>query len=292
MPVALEASAPLDQTRSGSSLIALCRAATAERNAGRPARPPALRPAMAPGAVDRLERRIRRGDARPSTSDRGLGDAPAPPRPGCVARAAPAARLRALARIGPRARRGRAPRGRAARRSAAADLAPARSSRSSCAPAPRPRSCSPSSPRSATARGCEPPDLDDAIEAIEGASVPAWRGPADGRVRILSPYRVRGRARAVPVLRLAPGRRVPGPRRRDPLLGEERRAALGIPDLRRRDPAQEERYLFHACVSRPTDRLYLSWRSATRTDARSPARRSSTRCSTCSPRTRRPPRSS
>src|SRR5205823_8897550 len=48
----------------------------------------------------------------------------------------------------------------------------------------------------------------------------------------------------------------------DPLLGEERRAALGIAALRRGDAAAEERYLFHACVSRPTERLYLSWRSS------------------------------
>ena len=40
----------------------------------------------------------------------------------------------------------------------------------------------------------------------------------------------------------------------DPLLGEESRKRLGIPALRRREQDQEERYLFHVCVSRPTER--------------------------------------
>jgi ATP-dependent helicase/DNAse subunit B len=48
----------------------------------------------------------------------------------------------------------------------------------------------------------------------------------------------------------------------DPLLGEERRRRLGIAALTRQDPALEERYLFHSCVARPTDRLWLSWRSS------------------------------
>jgi RecB family exonuclease len=54
----------------------------------------------------------------------------------------------------------------------------------------------------------------------------------------------------------------PGGESGDPLLGEERRARLGIPALARRDPAVEERYLFHACTSRPTERLWLCWRSS------------------------------
>ncbi|MDX6638436.1 MAG: ATP-dependent helicase/nuclease subunit, partial [Solirubrobacterales bacterium] len=110
--------------------------------------------------------------------------------------------------------------------------------------------------------GCEPPDVEDAIAALEGASVAAWRGPAEGRVRIASPYRVRG-ARALYLFcaSLHDGEFPAGPDR-DPLLGEERRAALGIAALRRRDQADEERYLFHACVSRPLSRLYLSWQSS------------------------------
>ncbi len=53
----------------------------------------------------------------------------------------------------------------------------------------------------------------------------------------------------------------PGRGALDPLLGEESRKRLGIPPLRRREQDQEERYLFHVCVSRPTETLTLSWRS-------------------------------
>jgi ATP-dependent helicase/DNAse subunit B len=109
--------------------------------------------------------------------------------------------------------------------------------------------------------GCEPPDLAHAAEAIEGARVPLWRGPTDGRVRVLDPYRMRaGRARYLFCVALQEGE---FPRRggHEPLLSDERRSRLGLPALVRRDPQDEERYLFHACVSRPTERLYLSWQA-------------------------------
>jgi hypothetical protein len=107
--------------------------------------------------------------------------------------------------------------------------------------------------------GCAVPDLGGAIEAIESASVPLWRGPATGRVRILDPYRARAaRARALFCLSLQDSA-FPSAAPPDPLLSEERRREIGNPDLRRTDPADEERYLFHSCVSRPTERLYLSW---------------------------------
>jgi hypothetical protein len=109
--------------------------------------------------------------------------------------------------------------------------------------------------------GCHAPDLEEAMEAIEGAAVRAWQGPSEGRVRIVGPYRMR----ALPLTHLFVASlqegEFPGSRPLDPLLGEERRSELGMPELRRRDQAQEERYLFHACVSRPTRRLYLCWRS-------------------------------
>src|SRR5207248_2474072 len=82
--------------------------------------------------------------------------------------------------------------------------------------------------------------------------IPAWRGPTDGRVRIMSPYRARGvRVRFLFCASLQEGE-FPGPGAIDPLLGEERRQALGLSALRRRDPADEARYLSHACVSPPT----------------------------------------
>jgi len=121
--------------------------------------------------------------------------------------------------------------------------------------------------------GCEPPAPAEALEALEDVRVPLWRGPTDGRVRVLSPYRVRAaRARHLFLASLQDGE-FPGPELVDPLLGEERRRRLGIGALTRRDPALEERYLFHACVARPTERLWLSWRSSDeegRPAARSP----------------------
>ena len=99
LPVAVEASVPLDQTAVGSSLVALCRAASA---AGEPADLLGhLRadPAMAPEAAAWLERRIRR--RRPASIDEAIEGWKAPPRHLATVRAAsgPAARMRALAAI-------------------------------------------------------------------------------------------------------------------------------------------------------------------------------------------------
>jgi ATP-dependent helicase/DNAse subunit B len=102
----------------------------------------------------------------------------------------------------------------------------------------------------------------ETLLALEDLRVPLWRGPTEGRVRIMSPYRARAaRARHLFLASLQDGE-FPGIRPADPLLGEERRKRLELPALLRRDAAQEERYLFHACVSRPTERLWLSWRSS------------------------------
>jgi RecB family exonuclease len=258
IPVAIEASTPLDRTAVGRSLAALCRTASD----GDPAHlldhlrsdpdPPV-------GVADSLERTIRR--RRPETIEEAISTWESPPRHLARLEAAPgpAARMRALAAI-------------------ARELA--ETPHAAGAPAvPGARSGDERPPfeplelRAAVVAaelcgelaeigelpGCEPPDLKQALEAVEAASVPLWRGPTDGRVRILDPYRMRaGRARYLFCAALAEGefpRRVSG----DPLLSDERRRALGIPSLVRRDPHDEERYLFHACVSRPTERLYLSW---------------------------------
>ena len=110
--------------------------------------------------------------------------------------------------------------------------------------------------------GCAAPTPNEALELLEHVRVPLWRGPTEGRVRVLSPYRARAaRARHLLVASLQDGE-FPGALTGDPLLGDERRARLGIPALTRRDSSIEERYLFHACASRPTDRLWLCWRSS------------------------------
>jgi ATP-dependent helicase/DNAse subunit B len=260
IPVALEAQAPVDRTAVGASLISLCRAAGPEGTAEDLLAHLRSDPSFPPGTADRVEERIRRGDvARPAEVYATWQHPP-----------------KHLARLG------------AARRDAerltllahaARDLA--ESAHREQAPLAAPSAgggagmLHPLELRAAVAAAellselatlgelpdTPQPGLEDAIEALEGASVPTWRGPTDGRVRILSPYRLRaGRARYLFCAALGDGD-FPAAAPPDPLLGDDRRRALGIPALVRREQADEERYLFHACVSRPTERLYLSWRS-------------------------------
>jgi len=259
VPAAVDSHVPLDRTAVGRSLTALCRAAAP---AGEPADLLAhLRadPAMSAGAVDWLERRVRR--ERPATVDEAIAGWEVPPRHLATLRAAPApaARMRALAEI-------------------ARELAegPHRRSAPVVAGDGAPTPFEPLELRAAAVAAelleelaslgelpdCEPPSLADAAEAIAGGRVPLWRGPADGRVRVVDPHRMRaGRARYLFCVGLQEGA---FPRRgsQHPLLSDERRAELGIPALRRRDAEQWERYLFHACVSRPSERLYLSWQAS------------------------------
>jgi ATP-dependent helicase/DNAse subunit B len=259
IPVAVETTVPLQGTAVGRSLLALCRAAGANGEPGDLLAHLRADPAMAPGPIDWLERTIRR--TRPATVSEAVSGWETPPRHLSAVRAAgaPAARMVALARIARELAEaphvGRAPVGRGngdratpfepLELRAAAVAAELLAELAEIGDLP----------------GCEQPDLADAAEAIEGARVPLWRGPAEGRVRILDPYRMRaGRARHLFCVSLQEGE---FPRRatHDPLLSEQRRSVLGIGALRRRDPQDEERHLFHACVSRPTERLYLSWQA-------------------------------
>jgi ATP-dependent helicase/DNAse subunit B len=107
------------------------------------------------------------------------------------------------------------------------------------------------------------PGLDDgaaeAIACLDALEVPLWRGPSDDHVRVTSPYRLR--ARRVQHLFVASLQEGEFPRSDagDPLLSDEQRATVSVP--RRADTADEERYLFYVCLSRPTHRLHLCWRS-------------------------------
>jgi RecB family exonuclease len=261
IPVALEASVPLAGTCVGGSLIALCRAASDERNLEDLLAHLRSDPGLSPGAVDWVERRIRRGDGQAVSDATGWSK---PPRHLARVRDAKdaAGRLRALARVARDLAEG-AHRQRAPLAGAADEAGPGRvpfvplELRAGVAAAELMAELA----DAGRLPNCEPPDLAAAVEALESANVPAWRGPTSGRVRIMSPYRVRaGRARYLFCAALQDGA-FPTAAALDPLLPDERRAALGSPDLRRAEQSDEERYLFHACVSRPTDRLYLSWRS-------------------------------
>jgi len=110
------------------------------------------------------------------------------------------------------------------------------------------------------------------VEEILGeVRVRLHQGAVRGRVRVVSPYRLR--ARRVKHLLVASLQDSEFPRRDpgSPLLGDERRASMGIPE---RSPAeQEERYLFAVCLSRPEETLTLSWKQTDdegRASARSP----------------------
>ena len=100
----------------------------------------------------------------------------------------------------------------------------------------------------------------DLIATVAELRIPLWRGPTEGRVRVISPYRAR--ARRVDHLFVCSLQDGQFPRRDagGPLLSDESRALLG---LRPRVKAEvEDRYLFAVALSRAKRRLWLSWRSA------------------------------
>jgi len=260
IPATLEANLPLAGTAVGRSLLALCRAAAPDAQPADVLAHLRSDTAFRQSRADWDERAVARGRAM-SVAELRERWAETPPRhlERMLAADGPAARVLELAA--------------SARRLAEAvhrDAAPLAGERTRHVP------LDPVELRSAVTAaelleelalvaglpGLDAPDLGDAAEALESASVRSWQGSTEGRVRIVSPYRVRaGRARHLFLAALQEGS-FPGRGAADPLLGEESRMALGIPALRRQEQDQEERYLFHVCVSRPTERLTLSWRSS------------------------------
>jgi ATP-dependent helicase/DNAse subunit B len=103
--------------------------------------------------------------------------------------------------------------------------------------------------------GLGPTELEEILGTI---TVRHHQGTASGRVRVLSPYRLR--ARRVQHLFICSLQDGEFPRRdpASPLLPEDRRGELGLP--LRSEPEDEERYLFAICLSRPEQGLALSWR--------------------------------
>jgi PD-(D/E)XK nuclease superfamily protein/AddB-like protein len=263
IPVAVEAHVPLVHTAVGRGLTALARASAPEGSAADLLAFMRARPGVPQGIADWIERGIRRNQVR--TAQAAVADWKAPP--AMLARLREARGngwLRALAaaarELAEEAHKGQEPVQGQATPGDGGTAVP----------------FEPLEVRAAVAAastleelaglesvpGCTPPSPAEALEALEDLHVPLWRGPTQGRVRVLSPYRVRvARARHLFVASLQDGE-FPGAQAGDPLLGDERRARLGIPALVRQDPGREERYLFHACVSRPTERLWLSWRSS------------------------------
>lgn len=100
----------------------------------------------------------------------------------------------------------------------------------------------------------------DVIAAVSELRVPMWRGPTQGRVRVISPYRAR--ARRVGHVFVASLQDGDFPRRDTggPLLSDDARSGLELPP--RKKAEVEDRYLFSMLLSRPKRNLWLSWRSA------------------------------
>ena len=252
IPLAPEASIPLAMTATGSSLLELLSVASGEGTAAtvvsllrRPAR-------ARPSSVDWLERAVLRGRMR--TAEEALaewaGDGDEPKRIWALddlaeARDDPEAVAEVLTRF-------------------AADVAERPHSRSGLVPS----GGAAVELRAATevARtlvevvslgGLAPRDPAGIAELLGHVRVPLWRGPTEGRVRILSPYRLRAtRVDHLFVAGLADGS-FPAAGGADPLLSDDRRRAIGLQG--RSDPAAEERYLFYACVSKPEVCLHLSY---------------------------------
>lgn len=104
------------------------------------------------------------------------------------------------------------------------------------------------------------PRPEELVRELEDLTMRSWTGPAEGRVRIASPYDLRaGRFRHLFVASLQDGE-FPRFSSEGPFLTNEQRAALGMPE--RAETEDEERYLFHVCLSLPTEGLHLSYRTS------------------------------
>lgn len=248
IPVAAEARIPLSATATGSTLLRLLAVAGGDGSAADfvaflrgPAR-------ARPGAVDWLERAVLRGRVESATEalelwrERGREvwalDALAEAGESTGAWVAALSRIAADIAERPHLRAGTLPSsGPAVEIRAASEVALALSE--------------------AAALGELAPAPGELAELLANVRVPLWRGPTEGRVRILSPYRLRAtRVSHLFVAGLLDGS-FPSSGSADPLLSDERRRALGL--SARRNQTEEERYLFYSCVSRPEQRLHLSW---------------------------------
>jgi len=253
IPVALEADLPVAGTATGGALLALLRAAFTSRSAADvltylrgPRR-------GRPSDVDWLERSVRRGRLRTASETaeewreqsgrelRGLDRL-------ATASATPQRLLAEVADLArdiaewPLAREGE--RGRIPGEAESLELRAGAAVAGAC--------------EELAGLGALAPGPEELIETLRDLRLPAWRGPAEGRVRIASPYRLRaGRFAHVFVASLQDGE---FPRRDggSPFLSDEQRGQLGLPE--RAETEAEERYLFYVCLSLPTRGLWLSCR--------------------------------
>ncbi len=251
IPAAVQADLDVTRTLTGAGLLALLEAAVGRRRASDVLaylRTPGIE---SPSRVDWFERRLRRGRMR--SADEALDDWHEGDR----------RELREVERL------------RAAAAGSELLLEAARQARWIAEGAVRGQGAPPGEDRSLELRaGAEierclleladlslPMDAGQLVSVLGELTVPLWRGPTEGRVRVISPYRARARrVRHMFICSLQDGE---FPRRDTGgglLLSDEARAALA---LRPRVNAElEDRYLFALALSRPQEKLWLSWRSA------------------------------
>jgi ATP-dependent helicase/nuclease subunit B len=254
IPTAVEADLAASRTLTGAGLIALLEAAAGQRRATdllAYLRTPGI---ASPSRVDWFERRMLRGRLRTADEaiDSWVGDANNGRAPGV-----PAIDKLREASSGPELLREA---GRQARWIAESAL------RRAGAVADQDRALELRAGAEIEAALGELAELDlahspaDAIAAVASLQISMWRGPTEGRVRVISPYRAR--ARRVAHLFVCSLQDGDFPRRDTggPLLSDDARAALALPP--RKQAEVEDRYLFSVCLSRPKEQLWLSWRNA------------------------------
>jgi ATP-dependent helicase/DNAse subunit B len=253
VPVALEAEVPVAATAVGGGLIAMLDAVVGSARSADLLLYLRLAAGVTPGVVDSFERSLRKGRVQSAGAAIELWEERFGDLPGDLARAREtAARPADLAAEVARAAAVIAARGSDLEQSAAAVIASALSERAELgelAPAP-----------------------ESLARVIGELEVRVWRGPAEGRVRIADPYRLRAaRFDHVIVGSLQDGEFPRRDGRSDPFLSEGQRGSLGLQP--RRDTDAEERYLFAACLALPRRRLFLSYRDSDENgvaEARSP----------------------
>jgi ATP-dependent helicase/DNAse subunit B len=252
VPVALEAEVPVAATAVGGGLIAMLETIVGSARSADLLRYLRLASGTMPWLVDSFEHEVRRRRVQSAGAAIELWEERWDlPRDLARAREA-AARPGDLAAEVARAAATIAARGFELEQSAAAVIASALSERAELgelAPAP------------------------EALARVIGElEVRVWRGPAEGRVRIADPYRLRAaRFDHVIVGSLQDGEFPRRDGRSDPFLSEAQRSSLGLQP--RRDTDAEERYLFAACLALPRKRLVLSYRDSDENgvaEARSP----------------------
>jgi RecB family exonuclease len=253
---ALEAELPMSATAVGGTLVALLGAELGEGRAGDLLRFMRGPSGLPPAQVDWFERAVRRRRVADAAAGLTLWEGRHGCLPGDVERlreAAAGSRAELLEEVG-----------RFAATTAARPL-------HGDADGPPPNYADGLELRAAAAISATLADLADPIElapaagrlaaTIEALRLRAWSGPIEARVRIASPYRLRAaRFDHVFVGSLQDGQFPRRERGGDPFLSDAQRESLGLEP--RRDVDAEERYLFHACLALPRERLFLSYRDS------------------------------